>query len=69
MPNLAANISMMFYEAPFMDRVAAANADGRKISGQVLTRPPGLMMGFEISQNPFLGRPRYNEIAHLQQAG
>jgi N-acyl-D-aspartate/D-glutamate deacylase len=51
-----------------MDRVAAANADGLNITGQVLTRPTGIMMGFEISQNPFLGRPSYNEIAGLPLA-
>lgn len=51
-----------------MERVATANAEGVHISGQVLTRPTGIMMGFEISQNPFLGRPSYNEIANLPLA-
>ncbi|MDA0662932.1 MAG: amidohydrolase family protein [Proteobacteria bacterium] len=51
-----------------MERVAAANADGLSISGQVLTRPTGIMMGFEVSQNPFLGRPSYDAIADLPLA-
>lgn len=51
-----------------MERVATANADGLPIMGQVLTRPTGIMMGFEISQNPFLGRPSYDEIAGLPLA-
>ena len=33
--------------------------------GQVLTRPTGVMLGFEISQNPFLGRPSWEKIANL----
>ena len=33
--------------------------------GQVLTRPTGIILGFEISQNPFLGRPSYDAIADL----
>lgn len=51
-----------------MDRVAAANDDGLHMTGQVLTRPTGIMMGFEISQNPFFGRPSWMEIAHLPLA-
>lgn len=38
-------------------RIADANAEGLPMLGQVLTRPTGVMLGFEISQNPFLGRP------------
>ena len=34
-----------------------ANADGLPMIGQVLTRPIGIMLGFEISQNPFIGLP------------
>ena len=37
--------------------IAEANAEGLPMLGQVLTRPTGVMLGFEISQNPFLGRP------------
>ena len=33
--------------------------------GQVLTRPTGILLGFEISQNPFVGRPSYQAIASL----
>jgi N-acyl-D-aspartate/D-glutamate deacylase len=52
-----------------MDRVAQANRDGLPMLGQVLTRPTGVMLGFEISQNPFLGRPSWEKIAHLPFAG
>ena len=48
-----------------MDRVAQANRDGLPMLGQVLTRPTGVMLGFEISQNPFLGRPSWEKIANL----
>jgi N-acyl-D-aspartate/D-glutamate deacylase len=45
--------------------IAAANRSGAAMLGQVLTRPTGIILGFEISQNPFLGRPSYDAIAEL----
>ena len=48
-----------------LDRIALANADGLPIFGQVLTRPTGIMLGFEISQHPFINRPSWNMIADL----
>jgi N-acyl-D-aspartate/D-glutamate deacylase len=48
-----------------MADIAEANADGAKIVGQVLTRPTGVMLGFEISLNPFMGCPAWREIADL----
>ncbi|MGH6619380.1 MAG: amidohydrolase family protein, partial [Alphaproteobacteria bacterium] len=48
-----------------MAQIAAANADGVKMVGQVLPRPTGIMLGFEISQNPFVGRPSWKEVAGL----
>lgn len=48
-----------------MGQVADANADGVKMLGQVLPRPTGIMLGFEISQNPFIGRPSWDEVADL----
>ncbi|MEC9153910.1 MAG: amidohydrolase family protein [Pseudomonadota bacterium] len=48
-----------------LDRIALANSDGLPIFGQVLTRPTGIMLGFEISQNPFINRPSWNMIADL----
>ncbi len=48
-----------------MGRIADANADGLRIFGQVLTRPTGINLGFEISQNPFINRPSWDKIADL----
>ncbi|MDC0986344.1 amidohydrolase family protein [Alphaproteobacteria bacterium] len=48
-----------------MDKIAAANDDGLRFYGQVLTRPTGIMLGFEISQNPFINRPSWDKIANL----
>ena len=48
-----------------MGRVAEAQRAGLPMMGQVLTRPTGIMLGFEISQNPFLDRPSWNEIEAL----
>jgi N-acyl-D-aspartate/D-glutamate deacylase len=45
--------------------IADANRSGVPMLGQVLTRPTGIILGFEISQNPFLGRPSYDAIADL----
>ena len=48
-----------------MADIAKANADGAKIVGQVLTRPTGIMLGYEISLNPFMGCAAWREIADL----
>ena len=48
-----------------LDRIEQANADGLSMLGQVLDRPTGIMLGFEISQNPFMSCPSFEAIAHL----
>ena len=48
-----------------MAQIGEANGEGTQIVGQVLTRPTGVLLGFEISQNPFLGRPSWTTIAEL----
>jgi N-acyl-D-aspartate/D-glutamate deacylase len=48
-----------------LDQIAAANAAGVRITGQVRSRPTSVLLGFELSQNPFMGRRSYREIAHL----
>ncbi|MDE2582867.1 MAG: amidohydrolase family protein [Rhodospirillales bacterium] len=45
--------------------VTDANAAGQKMTAQVISRPIGVMLGFELSQNPFMTRPSYQAIAHL----
>jgi N-acyl-D-aspartate/D-glutamate deacylase len=45
--------------------IADANTAGLPMLGQVLTRPTGILLGFEISQNPFVNRPSYQTIASL----
>ena len=45
--------------------IAEANRSGVAMLGQVLTRPTGIILGFEVSQNPFFGRPSYTAIAGL----
>jgi N-acyl-D-aspartate/D-glutamate deacylase len=46
-----------------LDLIAAANADGLPMTGMVLTRPTGILLGFEISQNPFVDCPSWAGIA------
>ncbi len=48
-----------------LDGIAAANAEGLAITGQVLTRPTGILLGFEISQHPFVDCPAFQPIAPL----
>ena len=40
-----------------LDLIAAANADGITMWAQVMGRPIGLNLGFQISQHPFVHRP------------
>jgi N-acyl-D-aspartate/D-glutamate deacylase len=48
-----------------LDRIAAANAAGLRITGQVRSRPTSVLLGFELSVNPFRFRPSYKKIAQL----
>jgi N-acyl-D-aspartate/D-glutamate deacylase len=48
-----------------LDLIAQSNADGIPMWAQVMGRPIGLNLGFEISNNPFMDRPSYKAIAHL----
>ncbi len=48
-----------------MARVAAANAGGAHVRAQVLPRPVGLIMGFELSTNPFCACPSWAAIEGL----
>ncbi len=48
-----------------LGHIHSANDAGTPITGQVMGRPVGVMLGFEISQNPFLGCPSWQEVAAL----
>jgi N-acyl-D-aspartate/D-glutamate deacylase len=48
-----------------LELVEAANAAGDKMYSQVIPRATGVLLGFEVSQNPFMARPSYAAIAHL----
>lgn len=48
-----------------LDRIEEANAAGLRITGQVRSRPTSVLLGFELTPNPFIGRPSYKKIAHL----
>ena len=51
-----------------MTMVEKANADGGDITAQIFPRPIGLVIGLELSGNPFVMYPSYREIAHLPLA-
>jgi N-acyl-D-aspartate/D-glutamate deacylase len=42
--------------------IAEAHRAGVEMYGQVLTRPTGIILGFEVSQCPFSGRPTYDAL-------
>ncbi|MCA0250442.1 MAG: amidohydrolase family protein [Proteobacteria bacterium] len=48
-----------------MGEIDRANAEGLRITAQIRSRPTSVLLGFELSQNPFSGRPTYKKIAHL----
>jgi N-acyl-D-aspartate/D-glutamate deacylase len=48
-----------------LGQIEAANAAGLYMTGQVRSRPTSVLMGFELSRNPFFWRPSYRRIAGL----
>jgi N-acyl-D-aspartate/D-glutamate deacylase len=48
-----------------LEMIAGANAEGLAMTGMVLTRPTGIMLGFEISQNPFIECPSWSAVGDL----
>ncbi len=48
-----------------LDRITIANADGHRMTGQVRGRPTSTLLGFELSENPFLGCPSWRQLACL----
>ncbi|GLP77750.1 amidohydrolase [Mycobacterium antarcticum] len=51
-----------------LNLVEKANAAGGDVSAQIFPRPIGLVIGLELSGNPFILYPSYREIAHLPLA-
>jgi N-acyl-D-aspartate/D-glutamate deacylase len=47
------------------DMIRDASARGLNITAQIPARPVGLMLGLELSRNPFQTHPSYKAIAHL----
>ena len=52
-----------------MTEIDRANNDGLRITAQIRSRPTSVLLGLELSQNPFMGRASYRKIAHLPIAG
>jgi N-acyl-D-aspartate/D-glutamate deacylase len=48
-----------------LDMIAEANRDGLAIKAQVMGRPIGLVLGFELTQNPFCNMPSYRPLASM----
>ena len=48
-----------------LDEIDAATRRGLSITAQIAARPVGLLLGLELSRNPFQTHPSYKAIAHL----
>ena len=48
-----------------MSQIDQANEEGLRITAQIRSRPTSVLLGLELSQNPFIGRPSDKRIAHL----
>ena len=48
-----------------MDSLAQASARGLSVTAQIAARPVGLLLGLELSRNPFQTHPSYKAIAKL----
>lgn len=48
-----------------LDEINAAAQRGLSITAQIAARPVGLLLGLELSRNPFQTHPSYRAIAHL----
>ena len=48
-----------------MKQIDDANGEGLRITAQIRSRPTSVLLGLELTQNPFMGRPSYRTIAHL----
>jgi len=48
-----------------LDEINAATARGLSVTAQIAARPVGLLLGLELSRNPFQTHPSYRAIAHL----
>src|SRR5690606_18421132 len=51
-----------------LTQLTEINANGAKLSGQVLPRPIGLLVGLDATAHPFSLCPSYAELAHLPLA-
>src|SRR6187399_1344402 len=51
-----------------LDTINEASARGFSITAQIAARPVGLLLGLELSRNPFQTLPSYKPIAHLPLA-
>src|SRR5712672_4323607 len=51
-----------------LDTINEATARGLSITAQIAVRPVGLLLGLELSRNPFQTHPSYREIAKLPLA-
>jgi N-acyl-D-aspartate/D-glutamate deacylase len=57
--------SAPYYWQALLDRVRDANQDGASLHPQILPRAVGVLLGFELTLNPFSATPTYRTLADL----
>jgi N-acyl-D-aspartate/D-glutamate deacylase len=66
---LSLNITQREADPPgwkrLMNMIGDANNAGVPIKGQIMGRPIGLVLGFELTDHPFTGYPSYQPLANL----
>ena len=65
LPHAALRVYVMGGRGARRAEINAAAAKGLSITAQIAARPVGLMLGLELSRNPFQTHPSYKAIAHL----
>jgi len=48
-----------------LDLISSANASGLQMTGQIRGRPTSTLLGFELSENPFLDCPSWRKLSSL----
>jgi N-acyl-D-aspartate/D-glutamate deacylase len=66
--SLAQNAKVPAQWKRLLERLSGATAKGLPMKAQVCGRPVGILLGFELTLNPFCQHPSYLEIAHLPLA-
>jgi len=66
--SIGINAGTNAFTSRVLDALTTAREQGLAMTGQVATRPIGVILGFDCTLNPFMRNPAYQEIADLPNA-